>query len=98
MSDAEAFIERAETDEAFAKELEALSADPYAVIAKIHESGYDATPEEMREAFLERYGAELTPEQLDVVAAGADPDLVGGIVGGLAMGITTLAALAAAVN
>ena len=76
LADAEAFIERAETDEAFAKEIESLGANPDAVIAKVHEAGYDVTPDEMRDAFLEHYGAELTPEQLDTIAGGISFDIV----------------------
>jgi predicted ribosomally synthesized peptide with nif11-like leader len=96
LADPEAFVEPAERDEAFAKELESLSADPYAVIAKMHEAGYDATPDEVKEVFLDRYGAELTPEHMDVIAAGADPDMVQGVVATVAMGVTNFAALAVA--
>ena len=102
MTDAEAFIERTETDEAFAKEIESLGANADAVIAKVQEAGYNVTPDEMREAFLERYGAELTPEQLEAVAAGASQDVIMGIAvvgasaAALAVGVSIAAA--AAVN
>ena len=96
LTDAQAFIERADTDKTFAKELESLSADPDAVFAKVHEAGYDVTPDEVKEVFLDRYGAELTPEHMDVIAAGADPDMVQGVVATVAMGVTNFAALAVA--
>ena len=90
-----AFLERVEDDEAFAKELESLKDDPPAVIDKVHGAGFDASPEEIREAFLDRYGAELTPEQLDMIAAGSDPAVVGGVTAGVV--VVWLGASAAAV-
>jgi predicted ribosomally synthesized peptide with nif11-like leader len=69
-ADAVAFLERVESDEEFAKELESQKDDPNAVVEKVHAAGFEATPDEIREAFLERYGAELTPEQLDQIAGG----------------------------
>src|SRR3954468_6529818 len=76
-----AFLERVENDEHFAKELESLREDPPAVVDKVRAAGFDASPEEIREAFLDRYGAELTEEQMDQIAAGSDPAVVGGGTG-----------------
>jgi predicted ribosomally synthesized peptide with nif11-like leader len=66
------FLSRVEGDEKFAGELEALKGDPDAVLARVRAAGFDAEPAEIRRAFIERYGAELSPEQLDAVAAGSD--------------------------
>jgi predicted ribosomally synthesized peptide with nif11-like leader len=90
-----AFLDRVEEDEVFAKELESLREDPPAVIEKVHTAGFDATPEEIREAFLDRYGIELTQEQLDQIAAGTDPAVVGGVTA--AVTVVWLGAAAAAV-
>ena len=90
-----AFLDRVEEDEVFAKELESLREDAPAVIEKVHTAGFDATPEEIREAFLDRYGIELTQEQLDQIAAGTDPAVVGGVTA--AVTVVWLGAAAAAV-
>jgi predicted ribosomally synthesized peptide with nif11-like leader len=93
-TDAVGFLERVESDEPFARKLEALKDNPNALFEEVKAAGFDAQPEEIREAFLERYGAELTPEQLDQVAAGMDSATQGAIAGGI-MGGVTLAAMAA---
>ncbi len=96
MDSANAFIERVESDEGFAAELEALKSDPAAVRSKVEAAGFDATPDEIREAVLDRYGAELTQEQLDAIAAGADGgEIALGVVGGLVT-VAVLAVTAAA--
>jgi len=91
-----AFVERVDSDEAFAAELETLKADPDAVRAKVAEAGFDATPDEIRQAVLDHYGAELTQEQLDAIAAGADPTTIAaGVVGGtLLVGVLAVTAAA----
>jgi predicted ribosomally synthesized peptide with nif11-like leader len=91
-ADAVAFLERAESDEHFASDLESVREDQQAVLARVHAAGFDATPDEIREAFTDRYGAELTPEQLDAIAAGDD---VGAPSGG--GGQVDVAAVAAAI-
>jgi predicted ribosomally synthesized peptide with nif11-like leader len=65
-----AFLDRIEADEEFAEDLRSVKDDPETVHARIRAAGFDASPDEIREEFLDRYGAELTPEQLDQVAAG----------------------------
>jgi predicted ribosomally synthesized peptide with nif11-like leader len=95
-ADAVAFLERVESDESFAKDLESVKENPPAVVEKVHASGFDATPDEIREAFMERYGVELTPEQLNQIAAGVDPGVIAGlaVTGGLAViGTAAVAAL-----
>jgi predicted ribosomally synthesized peptide with nif11-like leader len=96
-AEAAAFLDRVEGDEVFAKQLEARRNDPEAVHEQVTSAGFDATPEEIREAFLERYGAELTPEQMERIAAGAtDAEIAGytlAAVGGAAMGALAAAAI-----
>lgn len=75
-----AFLERAERDEVFAGELEELSADPDAVLARVQSEGFDVTPADVREALLDHYGAELTPEQLDAINAGMTDEEIGMVV------------------
>ena len=93
--EAEAFMERAEKDEAFASEIEALGTHPDAVVAKLNEAGYDVTPDDIQEALVERYGVELTPEQLDQIAAGADAEMIAGATIGAVAGTAMVAAICA---
>ena len=85
---AEAFMDRVESDEAFAAELASLKDDQAAVQAAVVAAGFDATPEEIRDAFVDRFGDQLTDEQLATIAGGIDP--------GIAMvSITVVVAVAA---
>jgi predicted ribosomally synthesized peptide with nif11-like leader len=97
MSQAEAvaFFDRIEGDEDLANELESLKENPPAVLDKIRAEGFNVEPEEIRQAFLDRYGAELTPEQLEQVAAGITTEQ-GVMIGTLAVGVGAAAAAAAA--
>ena len=90
---ADAFIARVQEDPEFAERLSALKDDPAAAQALVAAEGFDATPEEIREAFLEAFGAELTEEQLAAVAGGVTYEE--GIVYGLVYPATVLAAAAA---
>jgi predicted ribosomally synthesized peptide with nif11-like leader len=96
MTDAEAFLDRAETDAAWGAEFEAIKDDQEAVLAKVHAAGYDVTQQEVLDAFMERYGAELTPEQLDQIAAGADAELIAGAVVGGVVGVGVVVGVCAA--
>jgi predicted ribosomally synthesized peptide with nif11-like leader len=79
---AQAFISRLEDDAKFAGELEALKDDPQAVLARVRAEGFLAEPAEVRAAFLDRHGAELSPEQLDTIAGGLDGnDIAAGAIG-----------------
>jgi predicted ribosomally synthesized peptide with nif11-like leader len=97
---AKAVLLRVEDDQAFAAELDALKANPDAVLTKVHAAGFDVTPEEVRAAFLDRYGDQLSPEQLQAVAAGGEgvPDeeawaIIGAVSGmGIALGAAAGAA------
>jgi predicted ribosomally synthesized peptide with nif11-like leader len=96
-SDAQAFLDRAETDEDWAAEFDAIKDDQEAVLAKVHAAGYDLTQQEILDAFMDRYGAELTPEQLDQIAAGSDDAgvIAGAVVGGV-VGVGAVVAVCAA--
>lgn len=67
-----AFMDRVETDDAFAAELAAHQDDPAAVFNAVRAAGFDVTPEEVKMAMLARYGAELSTEQLEALAGGAE--------------------------
>jgi len=93
------FIARVEHDEAFAGQLDALKDNPESVLARVRNEGFAVTRSEIREALLEQYGAELNPEQLDAIAAGADYTgvmVAGGLGVGTAVGLTVLVASSAA--
>jgi len=86
---AEAFVARVQEDPDFAERLAALKDDPTAVQALVAAEGFDATPEEIRDVFLEAFGSELTEEQLAAIAGGMEDweiahyAVTGTIVGGL---------------
>jgi len=96
MSAAEEFLQRAETDEAFAASFDDVKDDQQAVLARVHEAGYDVTQDEVLDAFMDRYGAELTPEQLDKIAAGSDAEVIAGAVVGGVVGTAAVVAVCAA--
>ncbi len=93
---AEAFIARVQEDPEFAERLSALKDDPAAAQALVAAEGFDATPEEIREAFLETFGAELTEEQLAAIAGGMSPDGIAAVSFGAFIGASAIAAGAAA--
>jgi len=69
---AAAFLDRVESDEAFATDLQRFMADPTEVLIRVRDAGFDVTQAEVRDAFLDRHGGQLDPEQLDQIAAGYD--------------------------
>ena len=79
---AEAFMNRLESDEAFAAELASMKDDQAAVQAAVVAAGFDATPDEIRDVFVDRFGNQLTEEQLAAIAGGKElnPDIIAGIV------------------
>ena len=91
---AEAFIAQVQKDPDFADRLAALKDDPKAVQALVAADGFDATPEEIRDAFVEAFGSELSEEQIAAIVGGTDVDPlliafaapVGAIVLGAAVG------------
>jgi predicted ribosomally synthesized peptide with nif11-like leader len=94
---AEAFLDRLEGDDAFASDLESVKDDPDAVIGKVHDAGFEAEPDEILTAFTDRYGIELTPEQLDQVAAGTDAGLIAGATIGGVVGAAMVVAICAGI-
>lgn len=95
ISAAQAFLDRIEHDETMAARLAALQNDPDAVLQALREAGFDTDPEEVKTVFLARYGADLSIDQLEAIAAGLDFDIIGASVGAL-VGFGVLAATAAA--
>ena len=93
-TDAVRFLDAVETDEAFAQQLEALRDTPDQALDAVRARGFDVDPDEVREAFVERYGADLTEEQLAAIAGGISTDmwiLFGGM--SLAAGALTAASI-----
>ena len=70
----EALFDRISSDEDFAGALAAVNSDPAAVQQLIAEAGYNVTPDEVRDAFLEHYGDHLSEEQLAAIAGGSATD------------------------
>jgi predicted ribosomally synthesized peptide with nif11-like leader len=68
--DAGAFLQRLEEDEAFALRMQEVSGNPEATHQRAAEEGFSFTPDEMLEVLGDRYGIELTREQLEQIAAG----------------------------
>lgn len=92
------FIASVQEDPEFAERLTALKDNPAAVQAPVAAEGFDATPEEILEAFLETFGAELTEEQLAAIAGGFNEPtfvIVGSLVGGSVLVASALTASAA---
>ena len=94
MQQAEAFVARVQEDPEFAERLSALRGDPAAAQALVVAEGFDATPEEIRAAFVEALGAELSEEQLAAIAGGANDELLYGLLGAN-MAVLTVGAAAA---
>lgn len=94
---AEAFIARVQEDPAFAEQLAAVKDDPEAARALIAAEGFDATPEEMRDAFMEAFGSELSEEQLAAIAGGmSNSDIVNTTLEGVPPALRPIATAAVA--
>ncbi|MGH9224757.1 MAG: hypothetical protein ACRD2W_13500 [Acidimicrobiales bacterium] len=68
-SAAEAALHRMETDEDFAARVRDAGGAA-ASIAVLQAEGFDTTPEEMRDALVDRFGDSMTEEQLAALAGG----------------------------
>lgn len=83
------------------EELKTLGKDGKAdeVFQRVKDMGYDATTDEIREAFLEQMSTKLDQKQLDEVSAGiSDAAAVGaGVAAGAAVGVGAGVAIATAV-
>jgi predicted ribosomally synthesized peptide with nif11-like leader len=88
LASANAVIDRMEVDEDFANRVKDAGG-PEGSIAVLSSEGFDVTPADMRDAFVDRFGDQLSQEQLDAIAAGADTGelIMGTIVflGGIAV-------------
>ena len=87
-------MDRIESDEAFAQRVKDAGG-PEASIELLKSEGFDVTRGELRDAALDRYGDQLTTEQLDALAGGSEP-IGPAVVAGVAIAATA-AAMAAAV-
>ena len=101
VSEADRFIARIESDEVFVEKIAQLENNPDAVYEYVRAEGFDCTPEEIKEAFLEHYASQLTAEQLDAVAGGLDTSTalgigLGGGLGAVAVGVGVASAAVAA--
>ena len=96
-TDAVRFLDAVEADEAFAQQLEALRDTPDQVLDAVRARGFDVDPDEVREAFLERYGADLTEEQLAAIAGGLPDTGEVRVVVGLTVGVGVATLVAAAI-
>jgi predicted ribosomally synthesized peptide with nif11-like leader len=91
---ANAAVDRLETDEDFASRVRDAGS-PEASIEVLKSEGYDVTRGEMRDVTLDRFGDQLTEEQLEAIAAGSDSDDAALVVFGIIS--AGMAAAAAAV-
>jgi predicted ribosomally synthesized peptide with nif11-like leader len=99
LASAQAVIDRMEVDEDFATRVKDAGG-PEASIAVLTSEGFDVTPADMRDAVLDRFGDQLTQEQLDALAAGADAGdkwVLFGVSAGVGAAVTVAAFAAVAV-
>lgn len=66
---ANAVMDRLENDEAFAQRLKEAGG-PEATLGILRDEGFDVTPDEMRDVLIDRFGDQLTQEQLDAISGG----------------------------
>ncbi len=86
--EADRFIERTASDKDFQTRIEKIANDTKAVYELVKSEGFDCTPDEIKEAFMNAYASELTPEQLETVTAGLSESQALGIgIGGGAAAI-----------
>jgi predicted ribosomally synthesized peptide with nif11-like leader len=88
-----AFLDKVENDKDFGEKIKAFSGNPTKAQAAVKEAGFNVTQEEIKAAFLARYGSELTPEQLEKIAGGLTDDQW--ITIGVGAGSAVIAAAAA---
>jgi len=93
-STAQAALDRIEVDADFAQRVRDAGSSE-ASLAVLAAEGFDVTSDEMRDATVERFGGQLTPEQLDALSAGiTDKDVWTGF--GIVAGATVVLSAAAA--
>lgn len=99
--EADRFIARIDADPAFLAHIESLGSDSNAVFEYVRSEGFDCTPDEIKDAFFETYGSQLSAEQLEAIAGGLSDNQaiaigVGGGVGAIAVGVGVACAAIAA--
>lgn len=93
----DAFLDRVASDEVFASQLADLRDDPTAVVAFAARAGFDLDPAQMQDALVDRFGDQLTEEQLAAIAGGLGGGAIAAIaVVGVGGSIAVAAACAAA--
>ena len=96
--EAQRLIADLEADETLRRELENLANNgtPEQVHECVVNNGYDASPEEIREAFLEAFGSQLDEDQLAAIAGGISSSDAGNIAMGTLVGVGVVAGASAA--
>lgn len=93
---ADEFVDHLVNDPALGAEFEAATSEAE-VIRILEREQVSCTPDEIREAFLERFGSELDEDQLAAVAGGVSGAAIGAAVGlGAGVAIGTAVAVGAA--
>jgi Nif11 domain len=92
---ANAVIDRLDVDEAFAIRLK-NAGGPEQALPLLAAEGFDVTPQEMRDVVLDRFGDQLTAEQLDRVSAGMSERDAIRMADGVLIGMGVAAAAAGA--
>jgi len=98
MSESEAtrFIDATMTDEKLSAKLVLMKEDPQALLKEIHSLGYDATPDEIRNAYLESMSVRLPETDLQDIAAGISDSAKKGLIGySVAAGVIAIGCAAA---
>ena len=86
--EAQRFIEDLTANEDLATEFNGIRHDPPAALELVRSKGYDASPDEIREAFLDAFGEQLSEEDLAAIAGGISDGAAAGIgVGAAAAGV-----------
>jgi predicted ribosomally synthesized peptide with nif11-like leader len=70
---AEGVLDRMEADPTFAERVKDAGS-PEASLAILRSEGFDVTAGDLRDALLDRYGDQLSPDELDTIAGGISLD------------------------
>jgi len=82
-----------EADEAFAERVKDTGG-PQPALALLRSEGFEVTQQDMKDAFLARYGKDLTDEQLDAIEGGVDTTAVSSVGFGVGLGLPAAAGVA----